>query len=105
METQANVFMSALKRKTYIYIRTIQNKMNNHLTYFMYKGGSGTKGTVTELKNYKTDTGARNAVHVKWTNGKTCEYRVGASGKMDLIYVEPGVGTDYYRDHLYIPGK
>ncbi|XP_076081737.1 E3 ubiquitin-protein ligase MIB2-like isoform X2 [Mytilus galloprovincialis] len=66
-------------------------------------GGSGTKGTVTELKNYKTDTGARNAVHVKWTNGKTCEYRVGASGKMDLIYVEPGVGTDYYRDHLYIP--
>ncbi|VDI78368.1 E3 ubiquitin-protein ligase mind-bomb, partial [Mytilus galloprovincialis] len=66
-------------------------------------GGPGTKGTVTELKNYKTDTGARNAVHVKWTNGKTCEYRVGASGKMDLIYVEPGVGTDYYRDHLYIP--
>ena len=32
------------------------------------------------------------------------EYRIGSGGKVDVKFVEPGVGMDYYRDHLYIPG-
>jgi hypothetical protein len=28
-----------------------------------------------------------------------------ASGKVDVKYIEPGVGFSYYRDHLYVPGK
>jgi hypothetical protein len=57
------------------------------------------------LKNYSNDTGARNAVLVKWKNGKIGEYKIGASGKVDVKYIEPGVGFSYYRDHLYVPGK
>ena len=57
------------------------------------------------MKNYSNDTGARNAVLVKWKNGKIGEYKIGASGKVDVKYIEPGVGFSYYRDHLYVPGK
>lgn len=42
---------------------------------------------------------------VKWRNGKIGEYKIGASGKVDVKYIEPGVGFSYYRDHLYVPGK
>ena len=66
-------------------------------------GGPGSKGIVLELKNYSNDTGARNAVKVKWRNGKIGEYKIGASGKVDVKYIEPGVGFSYYRDHLYVP--
>lgn len=57
------------------------------------------------MTNYSNDTGARNAVKVKWKNGKTGEYKIGASGKVDVKYIEPGVGFSFYRDHLYVPGK
>jgi len=57
------------------------------------------------LTNYSNDTGARNAVKVEWKNGKTGEYKIGASGKVDVKYIEPGVGFSFYRDHLYVPGK
>ena len=68
-------------------------------------GGPGSEGKVTEVRNYGGDTGARNAVKVKWKNGEINVYKLGAAGKVDLKFMEPGVGTDYYRDHLPVPGK
>lgn len=66
-------------------------------------GGTGSKGKVTDLINHSTDTGARNAVRVAWEKGKKGDYRIGASGKVDVKCLETSVGHDYYRDHLYVP--
>lgn len=72
-------------------------------SYGTQDGGQGSEGKVTEIRNYGGDTGARNAVKVKWKNGEINVYKLGAGGKVDLKFMEPGVGTDYYRDHLDIP--
>lgn len=68
-------------------------------------GGPGAEGKVMDIRNYGGDTGARNAVKVKWKNGEINVYKIGACGKVDLTFIEPGCGFDYYRDHLPTPGE
>ncbi|XP_076086810.1 E3 ubiquitin-protein ligase MIB1-like [Mytilus galloprovincialis] len=72
-------------------------------SYGTQDGGQGSEGKVTEIRTYGGDTGARNAVKVTWENGEGNVYKLGAGGKMDLKFMVPAVGTEYYRDHLDIP--
>ncbi|XP_071110075.1 E3 ubiquitin-protein ligase MIB2-like [Haliotis cracherodii] len=63
-------------------------------------GGSGRKGTITEILHEPKAGTTRDTVRVKWDVGPSNLYRVGHEGKVDLKYVEEAPGMFYYRDNL-----
>ncbi|XP_061196628.1 E3 ubiquitin-protein ligase MIB2-like [Saccostrea echinata] len=63
-------------------------------------GGSGTVGTVRDIRSFKKDMSHRNAVGVMWPSGKGFVYRIGYKGKVDLVCKEVARGFEYYREHL-----
>ncbi|XP_067659038.1 E3 ubiquitin-protein ligase MIB2-like [Haliotis asinina] len=63
-------------------------------------GGPGSKGKITEIPEEHNVTTIRNIARVKWDNGRSNIYRVGHEGKVDLKYIEEGIGPSYYRDNM-----
>ncbi|XP_048778159.2 E3 ubiquitin-protein ligase MIB2-like isoform X2 [Ostrea edulis] len=63
-------------------------------------GGSGTVGTVRDIRSVKKDMSHRNGVGVTWPSGKSYVYRIGFKGKVDLLCKEVARGFEYYREHL-----
>ncbi|XP_046396249.1 E3 ubiquitin-protein ligase MIB2 [Ischnura elegans] len=68
-------------------------------------GGEGKTGRVIDIRGWDNESG-RSVANVTWTGtGSTNVYRVGHKGKVDLKYVQPGLGGFYYRDHLPVLGQ
>ncbi|XP_046559208.1 E3 ubiquitin-protein ligase MIB2-like [Haliotis rubra] len=63
-------------------------------------GGSGNKGTITEIHDEPRAGTTRSTVRVKWDVGPSNLYRVGHEGKVDVKYVEEAPGLFYYRDNM-----
>ncbi|XP_059173142.1 uncharacterized protein LOC131953789 [Physella acuta] len=63
-------------------------------------GSAGKEGKVVEIRNWENESG-RSEARVSWSFfSKTCSYRVGHEGQVDLKYVTPGLGLVYYKNHL-----
>ncbi|XP_076451945.1 E3 ubiquitin-protein ligase MIB2-like isoform X2 [Babylonia areolata] len=67
-------------------------------------GGEGKIGKVSDIRGWDSESG-RSVAHVTWTSGSTNVYRVGHKGKVDLKYITPSAGGNYYRDHLPTLGE
>ncbi|XP_071451950.1 E3 ubiquitin-protein ligase MIB2 [Hetaerina americana] len=68
-------------------------------------GGEGKTGRVIDIRGWDNESG-RSVANVTWTGtGSTNVYRVGHKGKVDLKYVQEGLGGFYYRDHLPVLGE
>jgi E3 ubiquitin-protein ligase mind-bomb len=67
-------------------------------------GGEGKSGKVLEIRGWDRESG-NSVACVQW-NGSGCSnvYRVGHKGKVDLKYIQEGVGGFYYKDHLAVFG-
>ncbi|WAR14663.1 MIB2-like protein, partial [Mya arenaria] len=64
--------------------------------------GSGHEGSVEDIVNFGQDASDRNAARVTWKNRHTHVYRVGYSGKMDLMCTEEAPGLSFYPKHLAV---
>lgn len=80
-------------------------RLNNKIIFSINKGGEGKSGKVIEIRGWDRESGYSVAC-VQW-NGTGCSnvYRVGHKGKVDLKYVQEGIGGFYYKDHLAVFGK
>jgi E3 ubiquitin-protein ligase mind-bomb len=69
------------------------------------QGGEGKSGKVLEIRGWDRESG-NSVACVQW-NGSGCSnvYRVGHKGKVDLKYIQEGVGGFYYKDHLAVFGN
>jgi len=62
---------------------------------------------VLERTSWDWEMGTDNCANVKWANGQTNKYRLGAEQSIDLICVKDGEasGSMYYPDHLPVFGR
>ncbi|XP_071110074.1 E3 ubiquitin-protein ligase MIB2-like isoform X2 [Haliotis cracherodii] len=63
-------------------------------------GGSGKKGTITEMHDEPKAGRTGTTVRVKWDVGPSNLYRLGYEGKVDIKYVEEAPWMYYFRDNL-----
>ncbi|XP_052819773.1 E3 ubiquitin-protein ligase MIB2-like [Mya arenaria] len=77
-------------------------KRGAHWEYGDQDGGSGHEGSVEDIVNFGQDASDRNAARVTWKNRHTHVYRVGYSGKMDLMCTEEAPGLSFYPKHLAV---
>ena len=84
--------------------------MSYLLLHFMLSGCSvalyteGKQGKVIDIRGWDSESW-RSVANVQWTSGSTNVYRLGHKGKVDLKYVKPGAGWNYYPDHLMVLGQ
>ncbi|KAK3104710.1 hypothetical protein FSP39_008391 [Pinctada imbricata] len=67
-------------------------------------GGEGKVGRVTDIRGWDAESG-RSVAHVTWQTSSTNVYRVGHKGKVDLKYIMPAKGPEYYKEHLPVLGE
>lgn len=67
-------------------------------------GGPGHSGRVVDIKGWDNET-SRSVAKITWSSGNNNVYRIGHNGRVDLKYVEEGVGGFYYPDHLPVLGR
>ena len=78
---------------------------NKHSNFsFSSVGGEGKAGKITDIRGWDTESG-RSVASVTWESGGNNVYRVGHKGKVDLKYIEDGIGGFYYKEHLPRLGK
>lgn len=59
------------------------------------------EGEVIAIVNFSLDSD-RDAAEVTWSNGYTNVYRLGYKGALDVKYIRPAQGGNYFPDHLPI---